>query len=282
VRQRAPSDPLSRLAEGVRAQRTPGAGRFFAASPVFAQQAAAAQAMAGMTSSSSGAVQFWNDDIYDITADGPQDLTLTYLPIEQSLHVELRGVKTRKGEDWTLSGNVLSLLGPLDVRIDDVVTTEYAFLSGLPVPPAEPEPDLGPYVSKAWIQYDQPSPIQHVWNVWICMERWFDRDASDVPGLHVTGRYHHDGGYHDTTFPGGFTDAVGAGAKAMYASQGSPAYYLNTPEGLKVTRPSGYSGDIEDLWPGYLTSGYFYDDLWTVDSTPLTLATTPPPSNWAD
>lgn len=89
----------------------------------------------GASDTSMDAVAFHNEDIFDITVDGAQDLDLTYLPIPGSVHCELNGIKGRRGVDWEVEDATVTCLAPWDVREDDVVTVEYAYLEGMPAVP---------------------------------------------------------------------------------------------------------------------------------------------------
>lgn len=130
--ERAPRGPLAALDEANRTgNRTGGARQQVAnAAPLPTKKSAVGEALAALYAASD--ISFWNDDIFDLTSAGAQYITLTYAPIEKSLHVQLNGVTTRKGVDWTLSGNTLSVLAPMDAQIDDVLLTEYAYYTGVP------------------------------------------------------------------------------------------------------------------------------------------------------
>jgi hypothetical protein len=127
---RAPkTNPLQGLRDGVRAQQTLGAGNVANAGPISIQTTAAAMAQQGAQSASE--VGFWNDDIFTLAAAGAQDLSLTFLPIDGSEHVEISGMKTKKGTHWTRTDQTLHLLTAMGARVGELLTVEYAYLTGL-------------------------------------------------------------------------------------------------------------------------------------------------------
>lgn len=112
----------------------PGAfrGRLPGVAPVVGKKRLEARARGITAVTDVTSVSFDNEDIFDLASAGAQIKTLAFLPIERSVHVELNGVKARKGTDWTVSGQTLSLLTPLDCQVGDVLTVEYAYLTGVP------------------------------------------------------------------------------------------------------------------------------------------------------
>ena len=126
---RAPRGPFQRLADGNRAQRTLGAGQVVGAAPVPGNTGASSQALASVADVTATA---WQDDEFTLTADGAQDLDLTYLPVDSSEDVKLRGVGQQRGVDWERSDQTLSILSPMDARDDDVLTVHYQYLTGQP------------------------------------------------------------------------------------------------------------------------------------------------------
>lgn len=127
MRQRAPSEPLGTLGEGVRAQRVPGAGRVFGASPVPQHQLAVALAAAGMTGGADGTVKFYRDRF--VLAGATGDQSLTYLPAEFSPHVYLNGVYQDEDTDYTLVDQTLTVETAMGAASGDVLEVRYAYLS---------------------------------------------------------------------------------------------------------------------------------------------------------
>jgi hypothetical protein len=137
TRRRAPRLPQERLADGNRAQRTISAGRVVNAAPVSRAAQAAANALASVAGSDSGQLREIQD--FTLASDGPQNLTLNYLPLFRSWNVELNGLKALNDVDYSINNQTLSLLTPLDARTDDVVQIQYDYLSGLQVAPTGEE-----------------------------------------------------------------------------------------------------------------------------------------------
>lgn len=78
-------------------------------------------------------VEFMQDS-FVLTKDGPQDVSLTYLPLDHSEHVYVNGLYQRAEVTWTRDSRKISLLAtPYPPRNGDAVTVEYAYLPG-PVP----------------------------------------------------------------------------------------------------------------------------------------------------
>lgn len=125
-----------KLLDAARAQRTGGAGRFYGASPTqTAVDEQIAEAIASVTDTSD--VGFKNTDIFPLTTGGAQDLTLSFLPLDESEHVYLRGVAQLPGTDWTRDGQTLHVLSPMDARSGDDLWVEYAYLTGVPATVAD-------------------------------------------------------------------------------------------------------------------------------------------------
>jgi hypothetical protein len=76
-------------------------------------------------------------DLFTLASSGAQDLTLTYLPSDQSWNVSLNGITALWGTDYTITDATLSLLSPLDARTGDVVEVQYDYLTGLPAAPID-------------------------------------------------------------------------------------------------------------------------------------------------
>jgi hypothetical protein len=136
-------------------------GRMSNASPARDDSNVRAAIQGGVaTASQAGTADGHQNDAFDITVDGPQDLTLTYDPEENSEHVYLRGIEARKGTDWTRTGRTLSLLAPLDVRDGDAIDVLYEYASGAPITPVTRMTYVGtanndlsptvPYPSELW------------------------------------------------------------------------------------------------------------------------------------
>lgn len=132
-RRKAPPGIYQRLSEGTRAQRTGGAGWALNASPIGEQASAVAQSLSGSfdtTHRTSLIEQF------TLAADGAQDLTLTYLPIEDSWDVSINSLSAVQGDDYTISDQILSILnGSLAPLTGDVVQIQYDYLTGMPTTP---------------------------------------------------------------------------------------------------------------------------------------------------
>lgn len=110
-------------------------GRVSNASPVVhSEVSAVTQGGVGTVGQGSG-VDFYEDQ-FDLPVDGAQDLTLTYEPILYSEHVVLRGLRQRRGVDWTRDGRTVSILSAMGALTDDAVDVAYAYLSGAPVEPS--------------------------------------------------------------------------------------------------------------------------------------------------
>jgi hypothetical protein len=134
---RAPRLRWQRLSDGVRAQRVAGAEQFYNAAPIPLRSRSAGEAGSGAVAYDLSEVDFYNDDIYDLLTDGAQDVALTYLPTDGSLHVQLNGVTLDKRTDWTLTGQTLTIEAAAGALTDDVLITEYAYLTGMSVAPEE-------------------------------------------------------------------------------------------------------------------------------------------------
>jgi hypothetical protein len=87
-------------------------------------------------------------DLFTLASGGAQDLTLTYVPAEDSWNVSLNGITATTGVDYTISSSTLSLLSPLDARTGDVVQAQYDYLTGLP---ATPTADAGNYPAEVML-----------------------------------------------------------------------------------------------------------------------------------
>jgi hypothetical protein len=97
-------------------------------------------------------------DLFTLASTGAQNLTLTYLPSDQSWNVSLNGITAKWGTDYTISGQTLSLLTPLDPRTSDILEIQYDYLTGLSALPDTAWVDtvtaLGPL---AWYRLDDVS-----------------------------------------------------------------------------------------------------------------------------
>ena len=72
-------------------------------------------------------LKFRNLDTFTLAADGPQDLLLTYTPVDGSEHVYWNGLQQRRTTDWTRVGKTVSILGD-EALVDDVIDVEYAYI----------------------------------------------------------------------------------------------------------------------------------------------------------
>lgn len=133
------------------------------AQPVVGREIARAGARS-ITSGGAAAsnIQTW-EDIFTLAAAGAQSVTLTYLPTpDRSEDVNLNGVGATRGVDWTRSGQTLSILAPMDARVNDEVKCQYTYLVGLTGAPL-PAPVLfigggsgelgGSYDATTWTQF---------------------------------------------------------------------------------------------------------------------------------
>ena len=92
--QRAPRSSLSGLGDGVRSARVLGAGRSVSASPVPQIQQAVDQALTSVGGVTDEQHQI---DLFTLASGGAQDLTLTYVPAEDSWNVSLNGITATTG-----------------------------------------------------------------------------------------------------------------------------------------------------------------------------------------
>lgn len=114
-------------------------GRVANASPVAgARSDGDAENLGAVGSGVNGSESDFYRDRFVLAADGPQDVTLTYTPVDYSEHVYLNGVELDEGDDWTRDDVTVTLLAAADVLAGDVVDVRYAYLSGAPVTPDEP------------------------------------------------------------------------------------------------------------------------------------------------
>lgn len=148
-RRRPPRDPKQWFAEGDRAQRVGAAGLFYNAAPLPDHASAVAEALGSLAS---GTEEAHKIDQFTLAADGAQDLLLTYIPSEDSENVMLRRLSAFLGDDYTLSGQTLSLLaGELDPRAGDKVQVQYDYLTGVPAAPASGDTLLNiPFQAAGW------------------------------------------------------------------------------------------------------------------------------------
>lgn len=80
-----------------------------------------------------GVDSFMNDPF--TAATGAQDLTLTYLPIDYSVHVYLNGLEQLLGTDWTITDQTVSVLTAMGAVSGDKIDCLYAYASALPAVP---------------------------------------------------------------------------------------------------------------------------------------------------
>jgi hypothetical protein len=165
-------------------------GRVSSAAPIVDDDVAATiGGEAGVSDLATGVVFAYDKET--LAADGAQTYTLTYLPVENSEHVYLRGVEQEEGVDWTRDGETISLLSAMDPRTGDVFEVRYAYRFGAPVTPIEPLPLNVPYGSSGW------KAIVDVYD-----PAMSDPDYDDSAWLDATGRIYTTGA---PTF-GAFTD----------------------------------------------------------------------------
>lgn len=93
---------------------------------------------------STGPSAFQNDAFTATT--GAQTLTLTYTPIVPSIHVYLDGLEQRLNTDWTVAGNVVSVLSTMGAVAGDRIDVLYAYTTGM----TPPEID-SPYPPPHWL-----------------------------------------------------------------------------------------------------------------------------------
>jgi hypothetical protein len=130
TRRRAPRDPRQQLTDGNRAQRTASAGIVYNAAPISDHASAVAQAKANVADVTQTGSQI---DMFLLDSGGAQDLDLSYLPKDESWNVSLNGIVALDNTDYTIDGQTLSLLSPLDAVADDWVRIQYDYLTGQPV-----------------------------------------------------------------------------------------------------------------------------------------------------
>ena len=88
-----------------------------------------------------GRVQGFTSDTVDghgydsesLTVDGAQSFALSFLPVEFSEHVYLRGLEQQRTVDWSRSGQTLSILAAMDARAGDLFEVYYEYSAGAPV-----------------------------------------------------------------------------------------------------------------------------------------------------
>lgn len=129
--ERAPLGPLRHLSEGTRVQRTGGALHAVAnASPIPSRTSAVADALSSLAEASERTSKV---DQFVLAADGAQDLSLSFLPVEDSWNVMVRRLAAFDGDDFTISGQTLSLIdGDLAPVTGDKVRIQYDYYTGVP------------------------------------------------------------------------------------------------------------------------------------------------------
>lgn len=112
-------------------------GRVVNAGPASAPsgERAASRGDIGTVDSASGVL--FKRDRFELVADGAQDHTLTFLPLDDSEHVYLNGVEQDEGADWTRDEQVLSILAAMDALTDDMLEVRYSYDAGAPVQPTD-------------------------------------------------------------------------------------------------------------------------------------------------
>lgn len=115
-------------------------GRIANAGPIGGESSSARASIQGgvATVAQAGSDSYFEEDPLTLTADGAQDVALTYEPVEFSEDVEISGLAQTRGVDWTRDGQTLSLLTAMDARAGEVLTVQYAIRSGAPVDPSLP------------------------------------------------------------------------------------------------------------------------------------------------
>lgn len=220
---RAPRGIYQHLAEGYRAQRTAGAGRVVNAAPVAEHMNAVAEALGALAVVSSRVSKI---DQFTLASSGAQDLTLTYLPVEQSWNCDLNGVTAFWGTDYTVDGQTLSLETALGAVTGDKVQIQYDYLSGQPAATTDALNDLNiPYGSPGW-KYNND----------LGDATWYSTSFNDSTWSLGTGVLYHAGATMAYTTP--FTD----GSTGLAGSEEG----LGTNVGTAV--PEGGLGIEGNFW----------------------------------
>lgn len=97
-------------------------------------------------------------DIFTLAADGAQDLTLTYVPVEDSWNVLHNTSGLYETEHFTISSNILSLAAGVDALVTgDKIRVQYDFLEEQSDPIADVPPLDVPFSSTGW-KYTHDDP----------------------------------------------------------------------------------------------------------------------------
>lgn len=252
-------------------------GRWATAAPVPFSTDEAASFSTEATSTGGGGDVLPKRDRFELAVDGGQNLELTYVPVDESEHLYRWTDFQDFGTDWTRVGTTVSVQDAMRAKTGDIVTVMYLYRGGQEIVPAEPVPDLGPYVSKVWIKSGDISEPS-TWRLWFKIERWFDR----VPGTEQCGAQFHYAGVYQGGVPTGCHDAPEVGAKGMKGAQTSPIFYTHTPDGAQIYVLLS-APDTDTYWPGWRASAdYNGGVLWEFGDSPITYSGVEPPATWAD
>jgi hypothetical protein len=172
-------------------------------------------------------------DLFTLASGGAQDLTLTYVPAEDSWNVSLNGITATTGTDYTISSSTLSLLSPLDARTGDVVQAQYDYLTGLPATPAE---DAGNYAAEVMLD----APIAY----------WRLDEASGTSVADYTG-HGHTGTTNNGPSPGLVTRAQTTLLTAVNGGVRSTKFY---EYGARVDVPTSTAFDTSAFTIEFFTS----------------------------
>jgi hypothetical protein len=215
-----------------------GAGRSVNASPVPQIQQAVDQALTSVGGVTDEQHQI---DLFTLASGGAQDLTLTYVPAEDSWNVSLNGITATTGVDYTISSSTLSLLSPLDARTSDVVEVQYDYLTGLP---ATPTADAGNYPAEVMLD----APIAY----------WRLDEASGTSVADFTGN-----GHTGTTNAGSGT-VTRATTTLLTAGNGGVRSTKFEDYGARVNVPNSSAIDTSAFTIEFLTSkgGSTFCPIW--------------------
>ena len=140
--ERAPRGPLAALDEANRTgNRTGGARQQVAnAGPLPTKKSAVGEALAALAATAETGRKI---DQFTLAADGAQDLTLTYLPVEDSWNVMIRRSPAFMGDDYTVSGQTLSIInGEMTPLTGDKVQIQYDYYVAVATAPTGEWPGL--------------------------------------------------------------------------------------------------------------------------------------------